>query len=396
MVFVFWGAVASVAYAYVGFPALLAVRSVVRPRPWRRSEGGGHRPTVTVVIAAHNEEAAIGAKVANVLNLDYPADRLDCVVASDGSDDGTVPEAIRAGGDRTVVLDLPRSGKAVALNHGVEVASGEIVVFTDANSRLADDAVTRLVAPFADPAVGGVAGDQRYQADGSDLSDGADGERAYWNLDRWLKMAESRSGNVISATGALYAVRRDLTRPVPDGVTDDFAMSTGVIDQGRRLVFEPGAVAWEPPSPALGGEYRRKVRVMTRGFRSVILRRRLLDPRRSGFYAVQLLSHKVLRRLVALPLLVALAASVPLRRRGPLYALALAVQVVVHGLGLAGVALSGSPAGRRRILSIPAFFTMVNAASLHAVANILTGRRIDRWTPARPASESNAVSGARR
>lgn len=388
MLFVFWGAVASVAYAYVGFPALLAVRSVVRPRPWRRSAGAAHRPTVTVVIAAHNEEAAIGAKVANVLHLDYPADRLDVVVASDGSDDATVAEAVRAGGDRTVVLDLPRSGKAAALNHGVEVASGEIVVFTDANSRLADDAVTRLVAPFADPAVGGVAGDQRYQTgDGTGTADasdgGAEGERAYWNLDRWLKMAESRSGNVISATGALYAVRRDLTRPIPDGVTDDFAMSTGVIDQGRRLVFEPGAVAWEPPSPALGGEYRRKVRVMTRGFRSVILRRRLLDPRRSGFYAVQLLSHKVLRRLVALPLLVALAASVPLRRRGPLYALALAAQVLVHGLGLAGVALSGSPAGRRRILSIPAFFTMVNAASLHAVANILTGRRIDRWTPAR-------------
>lgn len=378
MLFVFWGAVASVAYAYVGFPALLAIRSVVRPRPWRRSEG--HRPTVTVVIAAHNEEAAIGAKVANVLGLDYPADRLDCVVASDGSADGTVAAAIRAGGDRTVVLDLPRSGKAVALNHGVEVASGEIVVFTDANSHLDDDAVTRLVAPFADPAVGGVAGDQRYQADGDT---GADGERAYWNLDRWLKMAESRAGNVISATGALYAVRRDLTRPIPDGVTDDFAMSTGVIDQGRRLVFEPKAVAWEPPSPALGGEYRRKVRVMTRGFRSVILRRRLLDPRRSGFYAVQLLSHKVLRRLVALPLLVALAASVPLRRRSPLYALALAAQVVVHGLGLAGVVLSGTAAGRRRALSIPAFFTMVNAASLHAVANILTGRRIDRWTPAR-------------
>lgn len=386
MLLVFWGAVASVAYAYVGFPALLAVRSLVRPRPWRRSDG--YRPTVTVVIAAHNEEASIGAKVAGVLRLDYPAERLDCVVASDGSDDGTVAEAIRAGGDRTVVLDLPRSGKAVALNHGVEVASGEIVVFTDANSRLADDAVTRLVAPFADPAVGGVAGDQRYEAEGAS---GADGERAYWNLDRWLKRAESRSGNVISATGALYAVRRELTRPIPDGVTDDFAMSTGVIDQGRRLVFEPDAVAWEPPSPALGGEYRRKVRVMTRGLRSVILRRRLLDPRRSGFYAVQLLSHKVLRRLVALPLLVALAASVPLRRRGPLYALALAAQVMVHGLGLAGVALSGSAAGRRRILSIPAFFTMVNAASLHAVANIVTGRRIDRWTPARVPTDRPTV-----
>ena len=194
----FWGAVATIAYSYVGFPLVVAVRAVVRPRPW--VAGSAEPLSVTVVIAAHNEEESIATKVGNVLGLDYPTDQLDCVIVSDGSTDATVQEAERAGAGRVVVIDLPRSGKAVALNRGIEKATGDIIVFTDANSQLADDAVSMIVEPFADPEVGGVAGDQRYFA-GSDAS----GERAYWSFDRLIKVAESRGGSVISATGALYA-----------------------------------------------------------------------------------------------------------------------------------------------------------------------------------------------
>ena len=177
----------------------------------------------------------------------------------------------------------------------------------------------------------------------------AKGERGYWDFDRAIKQAESAAGNVISATGAIYAVRRSLFGPVPDGVTDDFATSTAVIAQGRRLVFAPDAIAYEAVGGSAEIEYGRKVRVMTRGLNGVVLRRGLLDPRRHGFYAVQLLSHKVLRRLMAVPLLVLAATALRLARRGPFYLAAAAAQSAVYGLGAAGLLL-----GRQRDLAAPA------------------------------------------
>lgn len=374
----FWGAAATVGYAYAGFPALVLARGALRHRPVGTTDDPSTL-SVSVVVAAHDEEASIGDKVRNVLTQDH-AGPLECIVVSDGSTDATVAAATAAGegADRLVVIDGPRTGKATALNSGVARSTGEILVFTDANSRLAPDAVRRLVAPFADPEVGGVAGDQRYEGgDGSSA-----GERGYWDLDRMLKVAESRAGNVISATGALYAIRRELFEPVVDGVTDDFTISTNVIVQGRRLVFAPDAVAFEPPATQLGDEYRRKVRVMTRGLRAVHLRRELLDPRRTGFYALQLLSHKVLRRLSVVPLLVAFGSALALGRRRPYRPITAAAVVGAAGIGGAA-ALARTPAGRHRVVSIPAFFAMANTAALHALWNVVTGKRIDRWAPQR-------------
>ncbi len=232
---VFWATGTLVAYTYGAFPLLVLLRGWLRPRA-HRSEPIA--PGVSIVVAARNEAPVIARKVDNLLGLDYPAGRLEVIVASDGSEDATVEAAGRRGDERVRVLDLPRVGKAGALNAAVARARGEVVVFTDANSMLDGDALRALMAPLADAEVGGVAGDQRYEADGARGGTAA-GERGYWDLDRALKRAESRAGNVISATGALYAVRRELFRPVPQGVTDDFAVSTAVICAGRRLVFAP-------------------------------------------------------------------------------------------------------------------------------------------------------------
>jgi cellulose synthase/poly-beta-1,6-N-acetylglucosamine synthase-like glycosyltransferase len=378
----FWGAVAVLAYTYAGFPLLVLARAAVRPRPYRT---GDVRPPVSVLIAAHNEATAIGPKLESVLAAAYPGGRREVIVASDGSDDGT-EEVVRRYEDRGVrLLALPRVGKAAALNRAIAVATGEVLVFTDANSALEPDAVTALVRPFADPTVGGVAGDQRYRRRGDEAAV-TGGERRYWDFDRLLKVAESRAGNAISATGALYAVRRELVGEVPEGVTDDFATSTGVIAAGARLVFAPDAVAWEPVAASGEVEFGRKVRVMTRGLRGVVVRRELLDVRRHGFYTVQLVSHKVLRRLMVVPLAVLAVASPALWRRGRLYRLATVGQVLFYGAGAAGL-LAGSSGRRRargRLLAIPAFFCLVNAASVKACWNLVTGRRIDRWEPQRP------------
>ena len=376
----FWGAVAVIAYTYAGFPLLVLARAVVRPRPFVTADV---HPRISVLIAAHNEAGAIGSKLESVLAAAYPEGHREVIVASDGSDDGT-EEVVRGHESPEVrLLALPRVGKAAALNRAIAAATGEVLVFTDANSALEPDALTALVRPFADPSVGGVAGDQRYRKRGDEAAV-AGGERSYWGFDRLLKVAESRAGNAISATGALYAVRRELVGEVPEGVTDDFATSTGVIAAGSRLVFAPEAVAWEPVAASGEVEFGRKVRVMTRGLRGVLVRRQLLDVRRHGFYAVQLLSHKVLRRLMVVPLAVLAVASPALWRRGWLYRLATVGQACFYGAGAAGL-VAGSSARRRggRLLALPAFFCLVNAASVKACWNLVTGRRIDRWEPQR-------------
>jgi len=373
----FWAAIALVVYTYVGFPLLVLLHGRLAAKPVRLAD---IEPTVSVVVAAYNEAAAIGAKVENLLALDFPSGRIETIIASDGSDDGTneiVAALAAAAPERLRLLTLPRAGKAATLNAAVGEARGEILVFSDANSMYAPDAVRALVRPFADPAVGGVAGDQRYLEEGADGI--GSGEQSYWSFDRRLKEAESRGGSVVSATGAIYAIRRDLFTPVRADVTDDFYTSTGVVAAGTRLVFSGDAVAYEPVASSGGAEFGRKVRVMTRGLRGVVARRALLNPFRHGFYAVQLLSHKLLRRLMVVPL-AALAVTSPLLwGYGALYMAATVAQAVVYGLGLAGLALAGTAAGRIKPLAIPAFFCLVNAAAAKALWNVMRGNRIDRW-----------------
>ncbi len=378
--FCFWAAVAVVVYTYAGFPLLLALRARLGARPHRESD---LLPQVSLVICAHNEARSIAARIENALALDYPPERLEIVIASDGSDDGTQAIASRfESSGRVRVLDLPRRGKIPTLNEAVCHARGEILVFSDANSHFEPGALRALMRPFADPEVGGVAGDQRYAKRKRGRSDGNDGERAYWALDRFVKQWQSAAGSVTSATGAIYAIRSSLFEPVPSGVTDDFWVSTRVVVRQRRLVFAPDAVAIEPVAASSGAEFQRKVRVMTRGLTGVWLSRELLDPRRHGFYALQLLTHKLLRRLVVVPLFVLALATPWLLSSGPIYQLAGLAQGAIYSAALAGALLRGS-LGRKKFLSVPLYFCLVNLAAWQALVNVLRGRRIDRWDPQR-------------
>lgn len=398
----FWGAVALIVYTYLLFPALVFLRGLLWRRPYKQAE---ITPQVSLIIAAYNEANSIEAKLANILSLDYPRDRLEVIVASDGSNDGT--EAIVRGyaGQGIKLLALPRQGKAPALNAAVAASSGEILVFSDANSMYAPDALRALVRPFADPKVGGVAGNQCYLSKtlragriGKEKQSGltSAGEQGYWNFDRLLKQFESQAGNTISATGAIYAIRRALFQAVPGGVTDDFVTSTRVIAQGYRLVFAPEAVVYEPVAASGEVEFGRKVRVISRGLRGVIEMRALLNPFRYGFYAWQLFSHKVLRRLVVFPLLVLFLVSPLLWLKGWFYQAATLAQVGFYGCALLGMALGGTRLSRLKLFTFPFFFCMVNAASLLATLNILRGQRIERWETQRqsePGSRGAGVQG---
>lgn len=375
----FWGAVTLLLYTYVLFPILVYLRGQLRNNPFQR---GDITPAVSVIIAAHNEEQNIRAKLENMLSLDYPSERLEVLIASDGSNDDT-EDIVRSYAGRNVrLLSLPRVGKAGALNAAVAASQGDVLVFSDANSMYAPCAIRQLVMPLADPEVGGVAGDQRYLKDQNTAVTG-DGERSYWDFDRKLKQWQSLAGSVTSATGAIYAIRRTLFAPVPDGVTDDFVTSTQVVARGYRLVFAPDGAAYEPVAESGGTEFGRKVRVVTRGLRGVFLMRRLLNPFRYGFYSVQLVTHKILRRLMVFPLLLLLLASILLWQHGPLYQMAALAQLGFYGLAAAGVILVRTRIGRVKIFTLPFFFCMVNLACLFATFNVICGHRIDRWEPQR-------------
>ena len=375
----FWSSVALIVYTYVGFPVISWIRSRVWKRPYIQED---ITPSVSVLIAAHNEEQSIGEKVRNVLNVDYPADQLQVIVASDGSTDRTLMAAQQSGENRVTVLDLPRAGKAAALNEGILHCDGEIVVFSDANSMFAVDAIRRIVRSFADPDVGGVAGDQRYSTGASD-SAAADGERSYWGFDRQMKLWQTVSGNVTSATGAIYAVRRSLFVPVVEGVTDDFITSTAVIDQGCRLVFDQTAAAYEPVAKSSGVEFGRKVRVITRGLRGVLLRRALLNPFRTGFYSLQLFSHKVLRRQMVFPILTLLICSLLLSGSSSLYLAAAALQLTFYCVAAVGPLAGRFQSRMTKIISLPWFFCMVNFACVVATWRSLSGQQIVLWDPQR-------------
>ena len=382
----FWGSVGLIVYTYFLFPLLVILRGMLVKRPYM-SEDVQPLPLVSIIIAAYNEEKEIGEKLNNILSLEYPRDRLEVIIASDGSTDRT-NEIVQGYEERGIrLLALPRLGKAGVLNAAVAAAQGEILVFSDANSMFKSDALRALVRPFADPEVGGVAGNQVYLKKGAS-SVGA-GERSYWDFDRILKEYESQAGNTISATGAIYAIRRSLFQPVMEGVTDDFYTSTSVIEQGSRLVFAPDAVAYEAVAGTSGGEFGRKVRVITRGLRGVfIARRKLLNPFRYGFYAIQLFSHKALRRIVVFPLLILFLVNPFLWNSGLFYQLTMIGQLGFYGLGLLGWRLDGTRFKRTKILTIPYFFCLVNAAVVLAALNILRGQQIKRWEPQRKAEQS--------
>jgi len=376
----FWSALAVILYTYIFYPVLVIIRGLF----WRRDyECADITPRVSLIIAAYNESKSIGAKIENILSLDYPPDQLEILIASDGSNDGT--DSIVAGyaSYGIQLLSLPRQGKAAALNSAVAASKGEILVFSDANSMYAPNAIRALVRPFASSKVGGVAGNQLYLKGEKSTSATSAGEQSYWDFDRKLKEYQSRAGNVISATGAIYAIRRSLFYPVVAGVTDDFAISTYVIEQGYRLVFEPEAVAYEPVASAGSTEFGRKVRVITRGLRAVLLRRSLLNPFQYGFYALELFSHKVMRRLVVFPLLILLITSLFTWKRGKFYRLIMIGQAVFYAFAAVGLGFDKFRLGRRKIFTLPFYFCMVNYASLLAALNVIRGHRIDRWEPQR-------------
>jgi len=334
----FWLSLLLVVYVYCGYPLLLAVWSAVAGRPLRtRSSSDRSWPTVSVVIAAHNEAARLPARVANLLDQRYPVP-LEIIIVSDGSTDATA-NVLRPFMDRVTLLELPRGGKPAALNAGVAQARGEIVVFADARQRFTPDAIRHLVSNFDDPAVGGVTGelvlDCEMEPTATDSSI-ADGVGLYWKYEKWLRRRESRVWSTLGATGAIYALRRSVWQQLPTGVLlDDVLAPMRVVLGGRRIVFDDRARAFDRVAPTGSAEAHRKRRTLAGNYQILALEPRLLVPIVNPVW-VQYLSHKVGRLLVPWALVGTLVASLWLAPQQWFYAMALMLQLGFYSLAALG------------------------------------------------------------
>lgn len=376
----FWASVGIIVYSYVGFSIILIIWGTLRRRRVHKQQ---ITPSMSLIIAAYNEEQGIAQKIENSLALDYPKQLLEIIIASDGSDDRT-NEIVRQYEPQGVkLLSFPRRGKIFALRDAVAVAKGEILVFSDANTEYHPCALRKLAENFADPTVGGVCGNQQHKKHQT-RDNASEGEGLYWRYDKWLKHSETRTGSIVSADGAIYAIRRELFQmPASTAVTDDFAISTAVIEQGYRLVFDAEALVYEDPMPSAEKEFRRKVRIMNRGLRGVILRRKLLNPFRYGFYSLTLFSHKVLRRLVPFFLITLLLSSLLLMNHSPFYLSAAILQIAFYSWAGISYFLRSTSVGRHKIFYIPFFYCLANAAAFVAILQLLAGKRIEFWNPQR-------------
>ncbi|MDT4954755.1 MAG: hypothetical protein QOJ02_2893 [Acidobacteriota bacterium] len=375
----FWLGAALLFYTYAGYPLLLALVSRLRARPVRRAEW---TPSVSVIITAYNEERDLAAKLENTLLLDYPADKLEIIVASDCSTDRT-DEIARQYSTRGVRLcrQAERLGKTSAQNMAVEQAHGEVILFSDATTLYNRDVLRVMLPSFADETVGCVAGRLVY-VDPTDSSVGQ-GARSYWGYETFLKHHESRICSLIGASGCLYAVRRSAYVPMYAEACSDFLIATKMVEQGLRAVYEPAAVCTEETNKRTDKELRMRVRVITQTFTDLWRHRAMMNPFRSGFYAVQLISHKVLRYLVPVFLLIIFFSSLALAPRSLLYALVALAQICFYAAAFLSWLIESRGFKRNRLLALPQYFVLANLASLIAFYKFLSGERYARWEPIR-------------
>jgi len=380
----FWVSFGAIFLTYFAYPVTLLLLAPLK----KRHECADATPSVTLIISAYNEAGVIRKKIENSLALDYPREKLEIMVISDESDDGTDAIA-QEYADQGVVLyrQVPRRGKSFGLTQFVPKATGDIVVFSDANSIYEPDAVRKLVRHFADEKVGFVVGHQRYVEEENAASVS---ESLYWRYETWLKIHESEIGSVVCGDGAIYAIRRELFEPLKEDDINDFTIPLKIVIRGYRGIFDREAVCYEHTAADFGGEFRRKARIVNRSFRAVVRNPSVLNPLRVGLFSYQLSVHKLIRWFVPLFMVLMLAANVGLALMGNrLYELILLFHLGFYLLAL----LRAVPALRDlKPIYIANYFCVVNAAAGLGLLNFLFGKSVSVWNPERVEAETTAAT----
>lgn len=374
--FLFYLCLLLIIYIYVGYPLCILILSKLMERPVAKDK---HTPTVSILIAAYNEESHIAETIENKLAQDYPHHLLEIIVVSDGSTDGTdgiIKKYINRG--VKLLRQKPRQGKTSALNMAVREASGEILVFSDANSIYKNDALKQLIANFNDPSVGYVTGNMVYvYSDGGLIGSGCS---AYMTYENTIRSYESRFNSIVGVDGGIDAVRKSLYVPMKPDQLPDFVLPLRVVEQSYRVIYEPSALLKEEALSDEQSEYRMRTRVSLRSLWALWYLRALFNPLRHPIYSWQLLSHKLLRYLAWIPLCLLFVLNILLIEYSHIYIWTLILQVMFYTFSFCGYLLK-----QRKnvpiILYGPYYFVLVNLASAHAFLQFTQGKRQTLWTP---------------
>jgi cellulose synthase/poly-beta-1,6-N-acetylglucosamine synthase-like glycosyltransferase len=374
----FWVCIFCIAFAYAGHTLVILVLSRIVRNPVRIAD---IEPRVTLLITAYNEEKQIGQKLERTMSLDYPRDKLEIIVASDGSVDRT-DEIVRGYADRGVRLIRVegRVGKTETQNRAVLECGGEIIVFSDATTIYEHSAIRKLVRNFADPAVGAVAGRFHYINPGGTPI--GLGNILFWKYETLIKSLQTSIRTVTGCSGCIYAVRRSLYQPLPADIISDLCEPLKIVEQGFRVVFEAEAVAAEETTERAHEEFNMRVRVVTRGMRGMLYMRALLNPLRYGFVAFQLWSHKIARWLVPIFAAGAFVANALLATRSLFYGVVFGLHLAFYATALFGY-IAERWQFRARVLAVPLYFVTINLASIVAMVRVVRGYRAVTWETAR-------------
>jgi cellulose synthase/poly-beta-1,6-N-acetylglucosamine synthase-like glycosyltransferase len=380
----FWLFAGVVVYVYVAYPLLLGFLAKYFPRHYCPSLN--FEPTVSLLISAYNESPVMDSKLENSLALDYPADRMEIIVVSDCSQDGT-DEIVGRFSERGIRLirQGQRLGKSAGLNLAVPQARGEVLVFSDANAIYEADSIRQLVRHFSSPRIGFVVGNARY-SDKNSPTPPAEAEGLYWKLETWMKERESAIESVVGGDGAIYSIRRELYAPLLPTDINDFLTPLQIIDLGYRGIFEPRAVSYEDTSESFQKEFRRKVRIVSRSFNAIFRVPGILNPWHNPRHWLLLVSHKLLRWLVPFFLILLFAVTLILWH-STLYRIALLLQTTLYLMAAIGWVFPGARAACKPI-SLAFYFCLVNLASLIGCMKCFRGDLSATWTPPRQSIET--------
>jgi|SRR5271165_543570 len=389
IVFLFWSAAAIIAYAYVGYPLWIYLQSRLRPRKWEQAE---IYPSVSIVMAVHNGAKLLQEKVAHLLSLDYPADLLEVLVVSDGSDDGTNEILARITDSRfTSIICSEHQGKANALNHAISRARGEVLVFVDIRPKLEPTALRQIVSNFADPTVGCVAGELCLRIAGHDAGTKAVSS-LYWRYEQGIRKCEALVDSPVGVYGGFYAVRRALATTIPEGlILDDMYQPLCIVRHGFRSVIDDRARVWDTWPKTSRAEFRRKVRTLAGNYQLVQQVPWLLGS--TNRVRFQLISHKLTRLLVPALLPILLLTTVWLRAAQP-YTTFLLAQIAFYALAVLG--LAWDLPGLRRIAGPASAFVLMNVAAAVALFMFLFRRKslLGLWVKPSPATEESMARAA--
>ena len=375
MEIIFWASFFGIFYAYLGYPLLLfALGKIVVRRKRQYDPDPDYKPSVSIILPVFNEEKVIENKIKNTILLDYPRDRFEVLIISDGSTDRTRQIVQRNLDQNIKYFELPeRSGKAAALNLGLKKARNEIIVYSDASIMLDTHALKNIVKRFQEKNIGCISGEDHIRESG--------GEGFYGKYELWLRNLESRVHSIVGASGSFYAQRRTLCSPFQEGMAPDFLSVLATVEKGYRAVTEPSAFGIMTSLKSSSDEFNRKVRTLIRGMAALFYKKYLLNPIKYGLFSFELLSHKIMRWLVPF-FLISLLLSNLFLLDSSIYLLAFITQVIFYLLAVSSMSKIIN-IHEKIYVKVPLYFTVVNAAILYAWVKYLSGIKQDIWDPSR-------------